>query len=71
MSANDTTTIAELRAVVIRLRKALSFYADPHTGWAETEHANAYEDSRDLVPDDDEEQAERRRELREHDETID
>lgn len=54
---DPTERITALEAIVIRLRKALASYAVPERGWEETEHANAYEDSRDLVPDDDEEHA--------------
>lgn len=46
---------AESAHIIRRLRKALAYYAEPEVGWAEIEHANAYEESRDLVPDDEEE----------------
>lgn len=54
--------IAALEASVIALRKALASYTIPERGWAELEHANAYEDSRLLVPDDEEERAEHQQE---------
>lgn len=51
----------QLEASIIRLRKALSYYAHPEEGWDEIEHADACEESRDLVPDDEEERAENER----------
>lgn len=47
----------QLNQIIRRLRKALAYYADPNDGWAEIEHADAYEASRELVPHDDDERA--------------
>ena len=60
-----STDVQELHAVIRRLRKALDYYSHPVEGWAECEHADAYEESRRLVPDD-EEEIEERREREEH-----
>lgn len=40
-----------LENCIRRLRDALEFYADPELGWESTEHADAFEESRELVPD--------------------
>lgn len=42
---------AAMSAVIVRLRMALAYYADDDEGWAEVEHADAYEASRVLVAD--------------------